>query len=180
MDQSELMQSAEAEERSEVTAMADQTARTEGGAAPCEDGDTDGALRAEAEGLVAVYPHFNLTAELEHPVLGPLLRGEARPTLRQLYEAVHWEDITEERIAAAVETRLGAAVQTAVEEAVAEAVRACEERLLGHIRARGQRPAEVGMGGSGGIRMHPAVSRLTRKERAMLAQRAENGETIKF
>ena len=34
--------------------------------------------------------------------------------------------------------------------------------------------------GAGGIRMHPAVNRLTRKERAMLAKRAENGETIQF
>jgi hypothetical protein len=137
-------------------------------------------LEAEAEGVRAVYPDFDLTAELSHPVLGALLRGEARPTLRQLYEAVHWEDITEARVAAAVEARVGAAVETAVAEAVAAAQRSCEERLLGHIRACGQRPAEVGMGGSGGIRMHPAVSRLTRKERAMLAQRAENGETIKF
>ena len=144
------------------------------------DGGVDAALEAEAEGVRAVYPHFDLTAELSHPVLGALLRGEARPTLRQLYEAVHWEELTEARVAATVEARLEAAVETAVAEAVAEAERACEERLLGHIRARGQRPAEVGTGGGGGIRMHPAVSRLTRKERAMLARRAENGETIKF
>ena len=64
--------------------------------------------------------------------------------------------------------------------AVAEAVRETEERLLSHIRARGQRPSEVGTGGAAGIRMHPAVNRLTRKERAMLAKRAENGETIQF
>ena len=54
------------------------------------------------------------------------------------------------------------------------------QKLLTHIRARGQRPSEVGMEGGGGIRMHPAVNRLTHKERAMLARRAENGETIQF
>lgn len=140
----------------------------------------DSPWLAEAEGVRAVYPDFDLTAELAHPVLGALLRGEAAPSLRQLYEAVHWEELTEARVAAAVETRVGAAVEAAVSEAVSEAVRSCEERLLGNIRARGQRPPEVGAGGGGGIRMHPSVSRLTRKERAMLARRAENGETIKF
>ena len=70
------------------------------------------------------------------------------------------------------------AVASAVTEAVTAAVQETEERLLSHIRARGQRPSEVGTEGRGGIRMHPAVNRLTRKERAMLARRAENGETI--
>lgn len=167
----------EAEERSEAAAVA---LEAMGDPADCEGSSVGEALLAEAEGVLAVYPQFDLTAELEHPVLGAILRGEARPTLRQLYEAVHWEEIAEARISSAVESRVGAAVEAAVTEAVAEAVRACEERLLGHIRARGQRPSEVGLGGSGGIRMHPAVSRLTRKERAMLAQRAEYGETIKF
>ena len=136
----------------------------------------DAGLLAEAEGVRAVYPDFDLTAALEHPVLGALLRGEAKPTLRQLYEAVHLDGIVEGRVTSAVRAQ----VAEAVASAVAEAVRETEERLLSHIRARGQRPSEVGTGGSAGIRMHPAVNRLTRKERAMLAKRAENGETIQF
>lgn len=142
--------------------------------------DVDASLLAEAEGVRAVYPAFDLTAELAHPVMGAILRGEATPTLRQLYEAVHIEDITEGRIASAVEARLHTAVEAAVSEAVTAAVRECEERLLGHIRARGQRPAENGVRSASGIRMHPAVGRLTRRERAMLAKRAEDGETIKL
>ena len=138
----------------------------------------DEALLAEAEGVRAVYPHFDLTAELSHPVLGAILRGEAKPTLRQLYEAVHLEDILESRVASGVQAQVAEAVASAVTEAVAEAVRKTEERLLANIHARGRRPSEVGMAGGGGIRMHPAVNRLTRKERAMLARRAENGETI--
>jgi hypothetical protein len=133
-------------------------------------------LEVEAEALRGLYPAFDLAAALADPVMGALLRGEAKPSLRQLYEATHLEAITEGRIASAVEAQVGEAVRTAV----AEAERACEERLLGHIRARGQRPSEVGTRGAAGIRMHPAVERLTRKERAMLAKRAENGETIKF
>jgi hypothetical protein len=36
------------------------------------------------------------------------------------------------------------------------------------------------MSAAAGVRMHPAVNRLTRRERAMLAKRAEDGETIKL
>ena len=135
---------------------------------------------SEAEGVRAVYPDFDLIAELTHPVMGAILRGEAVPTLRQLYEAVHLEEITEGRVASRVQAEITEAVDRAVREAVAEAERVSEERLLGHIRARGQRPSEVGMSAATGIRMHPAVNRLTRRERAMLAKRAEDGETIKL
>lgn len=144
------------------------------------DAAVDAGLLAEAEGVRAVYPDFDLTAALEHPILGALVRGEAKPTLRQLYEAVHLDGIVEGRVTSAVREQVAAAVSEAVASAVAEAVRETEERVLSHIRARGQRPSEVGTGGSAGIRMHPAVNRLTRKERAMLAKRAENGETIQF
>lgn len=144
------------------------------------DTAADAELLSEAEGVRAVYPDFDLTAEMGHPVLGAILRGEAKPTLRQLYEAVHLEDIVEGRVAATVQAQIAEAVAGAVEKAVASAVRETEEKLLSHIRARGRRPSEVGAMGGGGIRMHPAVSRLTRKERAMLAKRAENGETIQF
>ena len=144
------------------------------------DTAADAELLSEAEGVRAVYPDFDLTAEMGHPILGAILRGEAKPTLRQLYEAVHLDDIVEKRVAATVQAQVAEAVAGAVAEAVASAVRETEERLLSHIRARGRRPSEVGAMGGGGIRMHPAVSRLTRKERAMLAKRAENGETIQF
>lgn len=145
-----------------------------------EDNEWMERYLAEAEGVRAVYPNFDPTAELAHPVMGAILRGEAVPTLRQLYEAVHLEEIAEGRVAARVQAEVSEAVDRAVREAVAAAERACEERLLGHIRARGRRPAEVGMSAAAGVRMHPAVNRLTRRERAMLAKRAEDGETIKL
>ena len=144
------------------------------------DAAMDAGLLEEAEGVRAVYPDFDLTAALGDPVLGALLRGEAKPTLRQLYEATHLDTITAGRVASEVQARVAEAVSEAVAAAVAEAVRETEEKLLSHIRARGQRPSEIGTGGAAGIRMHPAVNRLTRKERAMLAKRAENGETISF
>lgn len=154
------------------------------GQSASDSGEVDTALAdgllSEVEGVRAVYPDFDLTAELAHPVMGALLRGEASPTLRQLYEAVHMDRITESRVASEVQAKVAEAVSSAVSEAVASAVRTCEERLLGHIRARGQRPAEVGVSAAAGVRMHPAVNRLTRRERAMLAKRAEDGETIKL
>ena len=130
----------------------------------------------EAEGVRAVYPTFDLTAEMDHPVLGKILRGEVAPTLRQLYEATHLDEILEGRVSAAVAERLDAAVTAAVEAALREH----EQNMLAHIRARGQRPSEMGARAAMGIRMHPAVGRLTRQERAWLAQRAQDGETIEF
>jgi hypothetical protein len=134
----------------------------------------------EVEEVRGVYPDFDPEAALADPTLGALLRGELRPTLRQLYEAVHLDAIVDSRVACAVEARVAEAVEAAVSEAVAATARETEERLLGHIRARGQRPAEGGVRAASGIRMHPAVGRLTRRERAILAKRAENGETIQF
>lgn len=160
----------------------EQGAKTTGETTPTEEGTLKCGEQylSEAERVRAVYPEFDLTAELEHPVMGAILRGEAVPTLRQIYEGIHLEEITEGRVAARVQAEITEAVDRAVREAVTEAERACEERLLGHIRARGQRPSEVGMSAAAGIRMHPAVNRLTRRERAMLAKRAEDGETIKL
>ena len=136
----------------------------------------DSPWLAEAEGVRAVYPDFDLAAEMNHPVLGSILRGEVAPTLKQLYEATHLDEILEGRVSKAVAERLDSAVTAAVEAALLQH----EQKMLDHIRARGQRPSEVGVHAATGIRMHPAVGRLTRRERAMLAQRAQNGETIEF
>lgn len=152
-------------------------------AAEAEVAAVSDELAAEVEALRAEYPDFDLAAEMAHPVMGALLRGEGKPTLRQLYEAVHMEAITAGRVARAVEAAVAEAVktaETAVAEAVESAVRESEERLLEHIRARGRRPVENGLRAALGIRMHPAVGRLTRRERAMLAKRAEDGETIQL
>ncbi len=140
--------------------------------------------RVKAEGLTERYPNFDLDAALSHPTLGALLRGEMQPTLCQLYEATHMEAIVESRVKGRLDAEIARALEVAVPEAVAAAVASAvaesEERLIGHIRARGQRPPENGTTASVGIRIHPAVDRLTRRERAMLAQRAERGETVRF
>ncbi len=141
---------------------------------------TDILARAEAEGLLVDYPDFDVDAVLGDPELGAILRGEREPALRRLYEAMRLDRIAEARAAVMTEARLAEAVSAAVTEAVATAVAESEERLLANIRARGQRPSENGTTASAGIRMHPAVERLTRRERAMLAERAERGETVRL
>lgn len=85
-----------------------------------------------------------------------------------------------------------ASVEQAVHEAVAAAIAQMEEKmniavsakaeedLLGHIRAFGLRPHENGVHGAAGVRMHPAVDRLTRKDRAALAERAAHGEVVRL
>ena len=122
----------------------------------------------EAEAVRQVYPTFDLTHEMQDPAFRALARGEARPTLRQVYELCHREALTAE------------AVSAAVAEAVSEAVSRAEAQLVSHIQARGQRPAENGMADRGAVRMHPDVGRLTRSDRARLAQRAQEGESIRL
>ena len=122
----------------------------------------------EAEAVRQVYPTFDLTHEMQDPAFRALVRGEARPTLRQVYELCHREALMAE------------AVSTAVAEAVAKAVSRAEAQLVSHIQARGQRPAENGMADRGAVRMHPDVGRLTRSDRARLARRAQEGESIRL
>lgn len=132
------------------------------------DGPEEDTYGVEAEAVRQVYPTFDLAHEMQDPVFRALVRGEARPTLRQVYELCHREALTAEAVSAAVAT------------AVAEAVSRAEAQLVSHIQARGQRPAENGMADRGAVRMHPDVGRLTRSDRARLAQRAQAGESIRL
>ena len=128
------------------------------------DGPEEDTYGVEAEAVRQVYPTFDLTHEMQDPAFRALVRGEARPTLRQVYELCHREALTAE----------------AVSTAVAEAVSRAEAQLVSHIQARGQRPAENGMADRGAVRMHPDVGRLTRSDRARLARRAQEGESIRL
>jgi hypothetical protein len=119
-------------------------------------GPEEDTYGVEAEAVRRVYPTFDLAHEMQDPVFRALLRGEICPTLRQVYEVCHREALT------------------------AEAVSQAEAQLVSHIQARGQRPAENGMADRGAVRMHPDVGRLTRSDRAELAHRAQEGESIRL
>ena len=149
------------------------TPAEEAGEPPCGEDVTDTATEIAVEAtdwneLSTAYPDVDLSLVERDATVGALLRGEVRPTPRQAYEITHMDAIVEARVAARVA------------EQVARAVRESEACLLDHIRACGQRPVENGVHAATGVRMHPAVDRLTRSDRAALARRAQRGETIRL
>ena len=140
----------------------------------------DAALSAEAEALKLAYPDFDLEAQMQTPLFGALLRGDKRPTLKQIYEMCHQAEIIREKVDKTVAEVVAEAVEKATAEAITRTVTETEERMLSRIRARGQRPAENGLHAALGVRTHPAVDRLTKADRERLARRASRGETIRL
>lgn len=113
----------------------------------------------EADELTAQCPDFDLGAALKDTQFCALLR--AGVDVRTAWFALH--------------------AQALLEAACVRAGRSAEQRVAEHIRARGLRPAENGLGGGGaGIVVRPDVSRMSRADRAALAARAERGERVKL
>ena len=113
----------------------------------------------EADELTAQCPDFDLGAALSDPQFCALLR--AGIDVRTAWFALH--------------------AQALLETACLRAGRSAEQRVSEHIRARGLRPAENGLGSGGaGIVVRPDVSRMSRADRAELAARAERGERVKL
>ena len=113
----------------------------------------------EAVELTAQCPDFDLGAALNDTQFCALLR--AGVDVRTAWFALH--------------------AQALLEAACVRAGRSAEQRVAEHIRARGLRPAENGLGGGGtGIVVRPDVSRMSRADRAELAARAERGERVKL
>lgn len=113
----------------------------------------------EADELTAQCPDFDLGAALNDDRFCTLLR--AGIDVRTAWFALH--------------------AQALLETACLRAGRSAEQRVAEHIRARGLRPAENGLGSGGaGIVVRPDVSRMSRADRAELAARAERGERVKL
>lgn len=112
-----------------------------------------------ADELTVQCPDFDLGAALEDDRFCALLR--AGIDVRTAWFALH--------------------AQALLETACLRAGRSAEQRVSEHIRARGLRPAENGLGSGGaGIVVRPDVSRMSRADRAELAARAERGERVKL
>lgn len=135
---------------------------------------------AELADLRAAYPDADVEQDMNDPVFRGLVRGEVKPTLRQVYELFHREQLTAAAVGSAVSDALAREIPAAVASATASAVAEAEERLLDDIRLRGTRPSENGVGTPCAVASHPSVDRLTRSERAQLARRAEHGERIRL
>lgn len=113
----------------------------------------------EADELTAQCPDFDLGAALNDDRFCALLR--AGIDVRTAWFALH--------------------AQALLETACLRAGRSAEQRVAEHIRARGLRPSENGLGSGGaGIVVRPDVSRMSRADRAELAARAERGERVKL
>lgn len=117
------------------------------------------ALVARGGRAGGAVPDFDLGAALSDAQFCALLR--AGVDVRTAWFALH--------------------AQALLEAACVRAGRSAEQRVAEHIRARGLRPAENGLGGGGaGIVVRPDVSRMSRADRAALAARAERGERVKL
>lgn len=113
----------------------------------------------EADALTAQCPDFDLGAALKDDRFCALLRTGI--DVRTAWFALH--------------------AQALLETACLRAGRSAEQRVAEHIRARGLRPVENGLGSGGaGIVVRPDVSRMSRADRAELAARAERGERVKL
>lgn len=121
--------------------------------------ETAGRWSREADELTAQCPDFDLGAALNDDRFCALLR--AGIDVRTAWFALH--------------------AQALLETACLRAGRSAEQRVAEHIRARGLRPSENGLGSGGaGIVVRPDVSRMSRADRAELAARAERGERVKL
>ena len=116
-------------------------------------------MRRAADELTVQCPDFDLGAALNDAQFCALLR--AGIDMRTAWFALH--------------------AQALLETACLRAGRSAEQRVSEHIRARGLRPVENGLGSGGaGIVVRPDVSRMSRADRAELAARAERGERVKL
>lgn len=112
----------------------------------------------EADKVKEIYPDFDLEKELTNNDFKRLISADERyrMPMKQIYEMLHHDEIVE---AAKKDTAAAYAKSTAQMQA---------------------RPAENGLGNQVAVNGSMNVSKLTKKERAELAERARRGETITF
>jgi hypothetical protein len=112
----------------------------------------------QAKKAKAVYPSFDLRAEMNNPKFVELLR--ANIDVRTAYEVVHKDDI------------IPAAMQFTAQ--------AVEQKITNKIRANGARPTENGLASQGAAQVKSDVSQLTKDDLAEVARRVARGERISF
>lgn len=112
----------------------------------------------ESEALKAKFPAFNLQAEAQNPQFIAMLRSNV--PMEHAYKVIHMDEL------------MNATVQ--------QAAAVTEQCVVNSIRAKGQRPAEAGLGANSGVVVKNDVSKLNKADRAEIARRAMRGETITF
>ena len=112
----------------------------------------------QAEQVKAVYPSFDLNAEMQNPKFLDLLR--ANIDLRTAYEVLNNDKI------------IPAAMQFTAKQV--------EQKLTNKIVANGARPNENGMSSQSASLTKSDVSQLTKADRQEIARRVARGEKIRF
>ena len=112
----------------------------------------------ESEATKAVYPTFNLQAEMQNPRFTDLLRNNV--DVRTAYEVLHKDEI------------IPAAMQFTA--------KTVEQKLTNKIIANGARPTENGNSSQASTVVKSDVSQLSKADRAEIIRRVQRGEKIKF
>jgi hypothetical protein len=112
----------------------------------------------QADKAKAVYPSFDLRAEMQNPQFVNLLRSNI--DVRTAYEVIHKDEI------------IPAAMQFTA--------KTVEQKLTNKIIANGARPSENGNSSQGASVTKSDVSQLTKADRAEIARRVARGEKISF
>ena len=115
-------------------------------------------MMEQAESVKAVYPSFDLRAEMQNPRFVDLLRNNV--DVRTAYEVLHKDDI------------IPAAMQFAAKTA--------EQKLTNNIIANGARPTENGNASQGATVVKSDVSQLSKADRQEIIRRVQRGEKIRF
>ena len=105
-----------------------------------------------------VYPSFDFEAECKNRDFLGLLR--AGIPVQKAFETIHLDDL------------ITGAARVSAKQA--------EQRTVNSIQSRSSRPAENGTSSQGGATIKSDVSKLTKADRAEIAQRVARGEIIKF
>lgn len=112
----------------------------------------------EADEMKQMYPSFDLQAEVQNDQFARLL--EKGIPMLHAYRLIHMDEIL-------------------TDMATASAVNA-EQKVAANIRARGQRPTENGTSTASAVIYKTDVNKLTKKDRANVAERVARGERISF
>lgn len=115
-------------------------------------------VTGEAEALQKVYPSFDLQAELENQQFKNMIK--AGVPMQHAFEVLHMD---------AVKAGIAAATSHATEQQLAE-----------RVRQQGARPDENGASSRSAFTVKDDVRKLTKQDRARIAQMVARGEKISF
>ena len=112
----------------------------------------------EAQAVKAKFPNFDLSAELKDPAFTAMLR--AGTPVEHAYKVRHFDELMDNAMQVTTATT--------------------EKRVVGNVRARGNRPAENGTTAQSAFTIKDDVSKLSKKDRAEIARQAMRGAKIEF